>query len=63
LSFQQLQLLQGHRQLSLEHMGRAPVDVMHHHQLYLWWLPADLLQQFTPERLFRRLTWIEVAAK
>jgi hypothetical protein len=44
-------------------MGRAPVDVMHHHQLHSEGLPADLLQELPPQRLLRRFAWIEVPAK
>jgi hypothetical protein len=36
-------LLQRHRQLGPEHMGRAPVDVMHHHQLHSERLLIDFL--------------------
>ena len=41
-------------------MGRAAVDVMHHHQLHRWGLPADLLQQLPLQGLLRRFTGIEV---
>ncbi len=44
-------------------MGRTPVDGMHHHQLKVWRLPADFLQQLTPQRLLRRFARFEVPAK
>ena len=36
---------------------------MHHHQLQVWRLPADFLQQLPPQRLLRRFVRFEVTAK
>ena len=63
MALQQLQLLQRHRQLRKEHVGCTAVDVMHHHQLKTWGLPADFLQQLPPQGLLRRFAEIKVTAK
>ncbi|MCP9777433.1 MULTISPECIES: hypothetical protein [unclassified Cyanobium] len=46
LTFQWLQLLKLHKQLNRNHKSRAPVDVIHHHQLHSEVLRVDFLKPF-----------------